>query len=165
MSGRFSKRKGKGAEYALRDHFMELGYQSKRILLSGGIKGMPGDVSVTNEEGITKLAEVKWRATEYKHVYALLDNLKIPIKIAYNDCWFIASYNFNDLGIFSTSGNQYKVLDKKTEGQYKLALNKIVKVREFLKNANDEYSDFLVLKINHKPFIFIKYIKTSPYAV
>jgi hypothetical protein len=145
MGGRSSRNKGKVGEYLVRDYFRARGYVSNRVPSSGAALGFKGDV-VLEKDGRKLLAEVKFRKDEYKSIYALLDQSEKPLLVANK---VILSDDFSDLGFEPGSVQLYSgSFSKHTK-----AVSKLINMEKLLKTA-----DFLVIKINHKPLLFIRYV-------
>lgn len=153
MSGRKSRSKGSRGEYQVRDYFRSLGFESHRVPASGAAEGFKGDV-VLKHSGQTSIAEVKVRKDAYKHIYAMLDNLKSPLFLSYFGCCVIVSYEFKDLGVFEAKHWYFKAVRDLKTPQTKKGLDKVLAIKKLVGK-----SDFLVIKIDYKPLIFIRYIE------
>lgn len=152
MSGNYSRLKGKRNEYALRDHFKELGYESHRVPSSGAAQGFKGDITISTG-GMTAVAELKARKDAFKSIYVLLDDWKSPIAVVYDTNLMIVSYNFADLGVFSRTETLFVTPSPEKLLKYKRPLNKLKSAKDWLQSC-----DFLVLKDDYKPFIFVRYL-------
>lgn len=76
MSGLKSRRKGRTAEYAIRDAARSLGLEADRVPLSGASQGFKGDVRLRDPNtGRIQFVEAKIRKDAFKTIYADLPNL------------------------------------------------------------------------------------------
>lgn len=147
MGGRASRQKGMRGEYLVRDYFRDRGWTANRVPSSGAAEGFKGDIELT-KEGKTLTAEVKFRKDAFTTIYALLDSYKGLLKASIANVYVISSYEFRDLGFSEATNIQlFEGLDSKTPGAKKLkGLLGLVKT-----------CDFLVIKQNNKPLIFIRF--------
>lgn len=149
MSGRMARNKGRQGEYLVRDFFRERGWTSNRVVGSGAHfkidASLTGDV-VLKKDSIELKAEVKFKKDEYKSLYAMLDQKGEAVRFATGGHYVIMSYSFDDLGF---EGSPIKVFDGTVADR---TIRKICNMRKLLKGA-----DFLVVKINNKPLIFLRY--------
>ncbi len=156
MGGRSSKQKGNRVEYQVRDHLKSLGYEAHRVPASGAAQGFKGDVVA--ERGTQKYVfEVKARADEFASIYALYDNrsqkeagfcIVEPTRAVY------VSERFSDLlGGYFTKCHPDFTSGAFSPGALKRTTNKLFGLEKMLKGA-----DFLVLKNNNKPLLFVRFV-------
>ncbi len=156
MSGRASRLKGVRGEYLLRDYLRSLGYSSDRVPLSGAAQGAAykGDV-VASKDGKSIVFEMKFRKDEYKSIYAVLDGFtyKDAVALNYQDACFVFGYS---LPTVLGANYYYNVTPLEPKGKVQKkdfrALRKLLGLKKLLGTA-----DILVLKINNKPLMFVKY--------
>jgi Holliday junction resolvase len=148
MGGKASRDKGSRGELIVRDYMIALGYTAYRVPLSGASQGFKGDV-VATKDGKTLVLEVKFRKDEYKSIYALIDsfddNSDIGLQGEKGELVTLG-YSIESVLIQNYYHN-YNVLDVNPK-----ALRKLVGLKKLLGTA-----DILVLKINNKPLLFVKY--------
>lgn len=152
MGGRAARRKGKVAEYEVRDYFRNKGYPCIRVPLSGASEGYKGDVEVDLGLPSKIYGEVKSRKKEFTSVYALLDTLmkgKAGI-VSNGEYSALLSYHFEDLG-FKMGTLDIPMYEVPKE--YKRTVGKIMTMQKWV-----ESSQFLVVKDNHKRLLFIRYL-------
>lgn len=138
--------KGARNERLARDLFRDLGWSSERIPCSGAVHWLKGDITLSKGD-IKLVAEVKSRGDEYKRIYGLLDKTKTKIvRLAYEENLVTLSYNFRDLGF---EDKQEMLFDHTPKSQ---TVKKIIGMKALLKTA-----DFLMVRNNHRPFIYIRY--------
>lgn len=147
MGGRASKQKGTRAELILRDILRSKGWAADRVPLSGAAAGFKGDVTAT-KEGRTLLVEVKSRQDEYKSIYVMLDNTPALVLTGLN----------MPSGCIAIGYDLDRVLNQtrftlEPDPKYARTLRKIVTMQKLLGEA-----ELLAVKINNKPFIYIKYV-------
>lgn len=152
MGGRASRQKGKRGEYLLRDYFRSLGYISNRVPSSGASAAMKGDV-ILEKDGQKFLAEIKVRQNEFKSVYALFDMFNgQSINLMHAGMGIYLSYHFTSLVGSLSDINQVYLNDVQCR-VWGRTLKKLANMQKLVKTC-----DFLVIKIDYKPFIFIKYV-------
>lgn len=153
MSGLRSRRKGKRNEYLLRDYFRQLGFTSERVPSSGAARGFKGDV-VLEKGGVKLTAELKARESEFKTIYAFhaLCGEK-PCIVNFDAKAVVLSADFLDLGY--TGSDIYKLPQVQVGLQHPdaRAVKKMMGLQKFVKEC-----DFLVIKIDRKPFLFLRYL-------
>lgn len=158
MSGHKSRRRGKRGEYLLRDYLRQRGWVADRVPTSGAAQGFKGDVKAT-KYGKTLLFEVKNHSNAFKSIYALYDE---HTKLAQDDLLSFVCPNEAKLCVgISTSldavldgPDVYEFQDRNPLNEkYKRTFKKIAGMQKLLGE-----SDILVLKDNHKPFLFIRYL-------
>jgi hypothetical protein len=141
MGGKASRDKGSRGELIVRDYMIALGYTAHRVPLSGAAQGFKGDV-VATKDGKTLVLEVKFRKDEYKQIYALVDS-KFPGGITHDGREGIAiGYDLNTV----LNETVYSLI------QPTRTTRKLAGLKKLLGTA-----DILVLKINNKPLLFVKY--------
>lgn len=146
MNGRGRRLKGKRAEYEVRDYFRERGYESLRVPLSGASEGYKGDV-VLSKNGRSLCAEVKSRKDEFASIYGMLDLNGEPLYLEIANQYVAASYCFTDLGLEAPRAILFEGVENPTREQKKL-----LGLKKWVKDC-----DFLVIKNDRRPFIFIRY--------
>lgn len=163
MGGKSSRDKGKRSEYLVRDYMRSLGLKADRVPSSGAAQGFKGDVKIEAPDGRIALVEVKSRQNEFKSIYAWYQNTqhdkewkRIPYLRLIDNSTLIISEWFTDLDM----------LLPPTEGRracFHEAPNNVVKklttMRKLLNTSRpDKSCDFLAIKINHKPFLYLRYL-------
>lgn len=150
MSGLSSRQKGRRGEYAVRDYFRERGWKSDRVPLSGADKNHPGDV-VLEKDGLKLLAEVKFRQDAFSSIYSLLRAESPAHYIRVNGCLISLSSDFDFLGFIPNTppflSRTFSIIPKPSRAEKRLW-----GMQRLLKGA-----DFLVIKINNHPLLFIRY--------
>lgn len=158
-NGKFSRDKGKRNEYALRDFIRKQGYTAHRVPSSGAAQGAKGDVTYEKADKKGRL-ELKARRDEYKTIYALYDTFKDKdanfALVTGGDtlqCVSIHPDLDSALGFACVYYPEaaYKTQTKWVKGFTK-TVQKLLKMKELLGEA-----DILVVKNDHKPFLFIRY--------
>lgn len=86
MSGKKSRRKGKGGEYEIVHLLQEHGINAKRVPLSGATDFQKGDVIINN----TITAEVKRRRNGFKQLYSWLEDRNLVFMRADRKDWIVA---------------------------------------------------------------------------
>lgn len=147
MGGRASKQKGSRAEYQIRDILRDKGWTADRVPMSGAAQGFKGDVKAT-KEGRTLLVEVKSRQDEYKNLYVMLDNTPALVLTGLNTPTGCIAIGY-DLEVVLNQTRFTVIPDPK----YVRTIRKIVTMKKLLGEA-----ELLAVKINNKPFIYIKYV-------
>lgn len=145
MGGLASRRKGRTAEYEVRDYFKEIGWVANRVPLSGASQGYKGDVSLSKDD-IYLTCEVKSRKSEFKSIYDKITQSKSPLRLSSNGELVTLSYSFNDLGFEGTKPMLFDNVERTR------TINKIFNLQKLLKGC-----DFLVIKIDRRPLIFIRF--------
>lgn len=144
MGGKASRDKGKRGEYLLRDHFRSLGWVSHRVPSSGAAQGAKGDVTL-EKDGRTLRAELKCRKNEFKSIYALYPGH--PVCVTQYGASCILSHDFGALGY---TGDTASVAMLNPTG---VSVKKLMGLKKLVKEC-----DFLVIKIDYQPFLFIRYL-------
>jgi hypothetical protein len=155
MSGRMSRNKGKRNEYLLRDYFRRYGWDANRVPSSGAAQGFKGDITLS--KGNIKLtAECKARQNEFKSIYAEhveknveldAENKLVGTIYTTKGMSVIVSYDFNALGYETSCAPMQGTMTPRT-------LKKLFGLHKFLKTC-----DLLVIRIDRKPFLFIRFIQ------
>lgn len=154
---KFSRDKGKRAEYSLRDFLRLQGWKADRVPSSGAAQGFPGDIKA-EKNGKTVLFELKARKDLFKNIYALYeencklsqdDVLALAVPGARNLCVTISSslhavYDGADYHTLMTTHPLYK--------KYKRTFGKIENLEKLLGQA-----EILVIKDDRRPFLFFRY--------
>jgi hypothetical protein len=149
--GKFSRSKGIRNELKLRDEFRKLGYESRRIPLSGASEGFKGDVLFA-KEGVTLVAELKTRQKSFTALYAyLLKYCKDTEGLILGECPVTAnlavmSYNLGQVLNYESGFQCSKDKDCVRAIRKLNTLKKVV-----------GHADILVVKDDRKPFIYIRY--------
>lgn len=142
--GASQRNKGKRVELELVHYLKNLGYQSERVPLSGATTFAKGDVLVIIG-GERKYAEVKARKNGFKSIYKILEN-------AESDYIIIMPSNVSVSSSFDYVAN--KVLKA---SEIVTVSTAVAKQLEGLKKLRGEHCEFLALKANHKPFVFLRW--------
>lgn len=151
MGGRASRQKGMRGEYGLRDYFRARGWKSDRVPSSGAAEGFKGDV-VLEKEGKRLVAELKVRESEFKSIYAKFHQGMTDYGCVVRDLGAmgaVLSYDFDKIGY--TPGSPLQMLALRTDILDRTD-KKLLGLHKFVKTC-----DFLVIKIDRRPFIFIRY--------
>lgn len=154
MSGNYSRNKGSRGEYALRDHFRRLGFESNRVPSSGAAEGFKGDVTYKRDL-IQGTVELKCRKDAFRNIYAMYDKEERGGKLCLittdgvtdrlvliTKSFIIATSAVCHEDVFKAYGPEYKRVVKKVGNLYKLK----------------QSCDLLVLKDDRKDFLFLRYI-------
>lgn len=145
MGGRASRQKGMRGEYSARDLFRSWGWEADRVPASGAAQGFKGDLRI-RKNGLELKVEVKNEEASYTSLYKLLDTTGAASLIEAPNMMVLLSYNFEDLGL--ESGSSFaKPVDLKSPG-----VKKTIGMYALVKGC-----DFLMVKNNNKPFIYIRY--------
>jgi hypothetical protein len=149
--GKFSRSKGIRNELKLRDEFRKLGYESRRIPLSGASEGFKGDV-LFSKGGVTLVAELKTRQKSFTALYAYL------LKYSKDTEGFILGEDPVTANLAVMSYDLNTVLDYKAGFQCSKDKDCVRAVRKLntLKKVVG-HSDILVVKDDRQKFIYIKY--------
>ncbi len=144
-----AKAKGSRLEYQLRDHLRSLGYTSERVVLSGAHKDHPGDVWADNGTGHRLLFECKSRKDLFKSIYHELKERGRDGVLRFTLDGTCVGISETLDRILESHAIYYHLHDKQPIRVYKkiLSLQKLVKK-----------SEILVVKDNHKPMLFIKFL-------
>lgn len=149
--------KGKKGEYDVRNYFRENGFVSHRVPSSGSAHGFPGDVLVKHPNGTNFLVEVKIRKDEFKSIYKLIENDHTEvIRHVYNGKQVTVAKDF-----FSLFSQEHKGRAEHTDSslndpedkEFRKVIKKLDKMHEWVKG-----SDYLVVRMDRKPFLFIRYM-------
>lgn len=159
MSGLKSKRKGYAAERGLVKELIAKGYVARRQPCSGSIRGFEGDV-VVEVPGRPKavIIEVKCRRDEFKRIYAMVEG---PV----DQCGGVI-FNYEGIGIlvtkeFSKCGfTATEFVPPVANPVSKEAIASLKKLHSLQKHlkSNNVMSDLLVIKIDYKPYLYIRYL-------
>lgn len=152
--GKFSRDKGRRAEYALRDYLRDIGYAAVRVPLSGASEGYKSDV-VANRDGASYSFEMKARQSEFNKIYALYfkyryavdKTFRFSLRTKHGKSCFAISENFEAV---KETNHHFK--DLVPEAGEVRTFGKIVRMYDLLQGA-----DFLVIKDNNHPMLFLKY--------
>lgn len=154
MSGKFSRSKGRRGEYAARDLLRTLGYECDRVPLSGASQGYKGDLRFS-KDGKEYLAEVKVRKPgAFKHIYALWSEGALKQTTFASESVIAIYAEDRAICVAPTpqaalrGGDWYApVIASNSKG-----FKQLLKIEEFVKGC-----DMLIIKEDHKPFLFITY--------
>lgn len=152
MGGRMSRNKGKQNEYLVRDYFRSLGFIANRVPSSGASQGFKGDITL-EKEGLKLKCEVKVRENEFKTIYALCDDLHSdPLCLMLGTRYAVISRDFNSLG-FGTDRIAWPIFIMPDGDKRIRTVKKIFNLERLVKEC-----DFLAVRINYKPFLFIRFL-------
>jgi Holliday junction resolvase len=155
MSGRKSRQKGYRGEYELVKLLKLQGLDAKRVPCSGSAAGFNGDIHVSNGSR-NVVIEVKSRRDEFKSIYALFDRYEDEglVFFTQDDDTLIISNNINNLGFFVNPTGMYHVFcSRDLTDEDKKSASKLFKLQKHVKE-----SDMLAIKIDRKPYLFIRYL-------
>lgn len=153
MGGKFSRNKGRREEQQLVLYLAYLGYHAERILRQYQEAGQPDVIATKHGESIT--FEKKARKCSFATIYSLFDNHKDDnhvlafVKTPLGEAVSISTrfpalldpdLTYRDLSKFPPSPKDIKVFDR------------IIRLKEMKQSA-----DYLVIKDNNRPQLFIKY--------
>lgn len=148
--------KGKLGEYQVRDIFRKLGFVAHRVPASGAASGFPGDVRVVHPNGTSFLVEVKIRKDYFKDIYKLIENDHTEvIRHVYNGKQVTVAKDFFSLFSQEHKGRaEYndRNLNDPEDKEFKKVIKKLDKMHEWVKG-----SDYLVVRMDRKKFLFIRY--------
>lgn len=155
--GKSQKTKGRAQEYVLRDYLRQQGWEADRVVCSGAIKGLPGDVKAT-KAGKTLLFEMKSRKASFTKIYELYDKhirsqgddvmaLALPGEPLL--CCRLSSSLDGVLG-----GVEYHtiVTEHPLYKDYKRTFSKIANLQKLVKG-----SDVLAIKDDRRPLVFLRF--------
>lgn len=146
--GAFSRAKGGREERALVQHLKKLGYEDAvRVPLSGAAKGFKFDV-LGSWKGVQESFELKTRHSGFNWFYKFLERTGLN-RFCFDGVCVAISTNPADLKV-SGFDNPFHRCDE--DHPEKVVLRRIVKLRELKKGA-----DYLVVRSNMKPRLFLKY--------
>lgn len=158
MGGKASRDKGRRAEYILRDYFRMLGWYAERVPLSGASPAMKGDVIIKKGDK-QYFIECKARKDQFKLMYAMYndyvrtqrdDLLAVCLPTEKFLCVQIST-SFDGA---MTKADHYPMLKSHPMyDKYKKTLQSLIKMYNWLGE-----SDVLVIKNDHQPFLFIRYL-------
>jgi Holliday junction resolvase len=152
--GKFSRSKGRRNEQQLVLYLARHGYQAERILRQYQAAGQP-DVKATKIAGIVTTFEMKARKDSFKTIYALYNSEKDdkgvvafvtysggkPVALSTDfEALLGSDRTFRNLILFPPNPKLLKVY------------NRIVKLDELRQSA-----DYLVIKDNNKPMLFLRF--------
>lgn len=164
MAGRFSRNKGYRNEVYIIDYLKRKGLLATRIPLSGGASEK-GDIKIeipgtrfgnrTNEAKFI-YGEVKARAIEFRgiyHLYTTVTNSKGGgVMFSNGNESVIMSYDFSDLNLLGERGMYEEITKFPPLVRIDLIVKKLFKIRAWVKDC-----DFLVIRIDRMPPIFLRY--------
>lgn len=151
--GRFSRNKGRREEQQLVLYFAKKGYKAERVLRQYQQSGQP-DI-IIEKEGKSYTLENKSRRNSFKSIYDLYASEKeadgaLRFVTYSSGTAVIMSSEFN---LLLNPENPFKNLALSPPISKKLKVyNRIVKLKELKQSA-----DFLVIKDNGKPRLFLRY--------
>lgn len=155
MGGLMSRRKGLRVEYLLRDQLRDLGYQAIRVPLSGASEGYKHDV-VAHKDGNAYTFEVKARKELFRKVYRIymkernFEDKALRFSLGSAGPFVALSYDFEAV---KKSSVYFRNLTLETVDKEDMrGFTQILKIR-----AMQDGADFLVVKDNHQPLLFIRY--------
>lgn len=150
MSGLKSRRKGRAYEYEVRDYLRELGYEAKRVPLSGASQGYKDDIDFSDSGGFRGTIEAKRRKSDFKNIYTMYEAVGEPV-LAVSDgkTLFWITQHFNLIHRPTTYIYAKDMLEYYTT--YKRACNKIRSLTKISKTAN-----YLALRDDNKYTLFVR---------
>lgn len=150
-----NRQRGKRAEYLLRDFLNDKGMPAFRVPFSGASHGFKGDVQFSHG-GRKYLMELKLRKDAFEEVYLFWETYSCDITCYLDSVQFIITDDPKNLFKEPESFESPETLTKVSTTIRKKALATILKAREWLKEC-----DFLTIKQDRKPFLFIRYWKPA----
>lgn len=154
MTRRSQRAKGKRAEREVETYFRENGFKAERVAFSGAHKDYPGDVKVWHPNGTTFLIEVKIRKDMFKDIYKFVESSHTEgFRFKFELLEVEVTNDFFDLGLTSHK-HILKLETLKDKHDYVKTCKKLIKMHEWVKG-----SDYLVIRQDRKPFLFIKYTR------
>ena len=155
MGGKFSRDKGRRAEYLVRDLLRVEGYVADRVPLSGASHAYKGDIRFS-KDGKVYLAEVKVRAKgAFTRIYEAFSSTVLGGVLGVLDGDGRAA-TIASTATLALEASKVDLIYKR-HPEWAKAETKLFKLQELLGEA-----DILVIKEDHKPFLFIKYENTLP---
>lgn len=164
MGGAFSRNKGARVERLIIDNLRKIGYTAYRVPLSGASMGDKGDIKVeipNSRYGDRPMdakflyGEAKARGSDFDRIYVLFDSLRgmdDTTAINYGDTNIVISHRFDALGLIgSGDAVDFKTFTSSFRGVIR-TIQKLCNLKELLKGC-----DFLVLKGNNKPLLYVRY--------
>ena len=163
MGGAGSRLKGSRVERIVVDWLRQLGYTSFRVPLSGASMGDKGDIKVeipNTRYGDRPMdakflyGEAKARRSSFTTVYGLFDKLRgreNTLSLEYKGKCFVMTTVFDAMGLIG-GGNALEFKTPTITGSEAKVMGRIVKFEEWLKGA-----DFLIIKGDYKPLLFVRY--------
>lgn len=158
MSGLKSRDKGRRGEYTVITYMRERGLTATRIPMSGASESEKGDVKIEipgTRYGQRPMdakflyGEVKCRAKDFSTTYALFDQLRGKERhagIQVGEQLILMTRDFSDLGFLDLGAAlEFRPNTTKTAA-------KIARMQALLKG-----SDFLVIKGDYQPLVFLRY--------
>lgn len=143
--GKFSRDKGRRAEYHLRDYAISLGFTAVRVPLSGASQGFKGDLHIKDKNSTTLVIEAKSRKDSFKVLYEGLETN--PAFFCTDNC-DTAQISTDFVSVFY--GTKGAPTFKKIPASR--FTRKVRKLKELLGGA-----DILAVRDDRKPWIFIRY--------
>jgi predicted SPOUT superfamily RNA methylase MTH1 len=150
MSGRASRQKGMRNEYKLRDELIQLGYQARRVPLSGAQEGYKGDV-VFEKQGRTLTAEVKSRKDSFKSLYTLL--FSVPSRLVALILKDGDGEKLSELAVMGFSLEDVMSYNGVYVSLHAKQARKLKNIRKWVQKC-----DILAVKDDRKPFIYVRYL-------
>lgn len=165
MSGSYSRRKGYKFEYDLIQKLKSLGLLAQRIPLSGGA-AEKGDIKIeipgtrwgtrTNEAKFI-YGEAKCRSNEFRGIYHVYTTVTKSqgggVMFSHEGKSVIMSYNFSDLNLLGERGFYTELTEWPKFPRIDLTRKMIFgKLFNWVKEC-----DFLVIRIDRNPPIFLRY--------
>lgn len=153
--GKMSRNKGKRGEYEVRDILRDLGWSAHRVPMSGAAQGFKHDVIA--EKDTKKLSfEVKLRKASFSKLYVLLDTLGEGETLSFLHDGVLVDMTYNLGTLLGEKNNQAYV-------SYKYHLEKFPELKKHFQRVMSvdslrQGADFLAVRDNSKPFIFIRYL-------
>jgi hypothetical protein len=150
MSGIASRQKGIRNELLLRDELIKLGYEARRIPLSGAQSGFECDVEFF-KNGVRRTAEVKSRKDSFKLLYRFMAEYsnKTQGLILAEDRSLCAAVGFSLEEVMSYVYVFWTMEDRLVQR----TARKLTNLRKVVGKA-----DVLAVKDDRKPFIYVRYV-------
>lgn len=148
-NGKRNRQKGKRVEYLLRNHLRSVGFSNaNRVPASGASQGFKGDVHATFG-GKTYKFEVKSRGKYFNEIYANYNHFRSVVTgFAYETPtgWTTLYISDDILELIKDKESVGRALDNKE----KKLKTRFENMKKWVKDC-----DYLVIKQNHKPFLFV----------
>lgn len=147
--GRGCRQKGARGELSLVYHLRKLDYDARRVICTRQVSGLEQQIVpdvIATKDGQEYKFEVKLRATKFKKLYELLGATNATQRVLVDGVAIAFGKDFEDVKNIT---DQYFPL---VIGDVAKRYRKLLKFRAWLKGA-----DFLAVRGNNKPFVFLRY--------
>lgn len=152
MQGRGCRVKGAQGERNLVYHLRKLDYDARRVILTRQVGGYSNEVVpdvIATKDTIRHTFEVKLRAHAFDWIYKITGDFNATHRFSLDGVLVAFGKDFEDVkSAMGVTPHIFRSIPPNEERPYR----RILALREWLKGA-----DFLVIRGNNKPFIFIKY--------